>query len=183
MKKVITVIPLLFILSISLLLQPKAVKLQHARSTVKAAYSMRPSITPTLIPSATPTHTVKPTSSPTATPPVVVSNNGPFIDKINEIRHSRSIPPIEIKSELCDFAQLRAGEITQDFTHAGFDNRRDTGTLPYSGSHVVENIAMGIDPIAMWMASPTHESNLMSDITRGCVGNNGDYYVFEGVRP
>lgn len=130
--------------------------------------------------------------SPTTTiTPVITIKKDPetqentLINVINEYRKFSGKTELTVNSEVCSFASVRASEISTDFTHSGFDSRRDSGALPYSNwSSVVENIAFTSngDPITMWKNSPLHNANMLADLSEGCVMSNGNYYVFEGLK-
>ncbi|MFA9288660.1 MAG: CAP domain-containing protein [Weeksellaceae bacterium] len=184
MRGFIALVPVVFLLSVGLLIQSKAISKPQSKIVLQAATSVRPSITPTMIPSPTSLPTLTPTLSPSPSVEPSVEIHSGLIDQINSIREARSLPLLEPKSEVCAFADLRAQEIAQNFSHDGFESRRDHGGLPYpSFTQVVENIAMTGNPVGVWMTSQTHEANLMSALPYGCVGQNGLFSVFEGWMP
>ena len=159
--------------------------------------------TPTLTPTLTPTPTVPPTPVPTKTPtnaPTQEKNeqsNIPadtkgdvgltLMKQINDFRSSKGLPPLSTDGYTCGFATLRAGEIVSGFSHDGFRSRIDSGSLPYpSYSSVAENIAMNSDPNAVvpaWIDSAGHNENMSKNVSFGCVGKSGNYYVFEAWQP
>lgn len=113
-----------------------------------------------------------------------VSDKSNFITLINDYRRLHGKTDLSTDESSCSFASTRSNEISSDFSHSGFESRRDLHTLPYSNwKKVVENIAMstnGVNPVEMWKNSPVHSANMLSDIAFGCVQNNGNYFVFEG---
>lgn len=94
---------------------------------------------------------------------------------------------VSTDSNTCNFAQTRAGEITTNFSHSGFNDRISAHTLPYpSYSYVNENIAMNSNyqnVADSWINSPGHAENLQADTPYACVGINGKYYAYEGWKP
>lgn len=145
-------------------------------------------LSPTLMISLKPTTIpieISASVAPTSIPEPISTGNS-LIDSINEYRLTKGRSQISPGGSTCDFATTRASEISSDFSHNGFTSRRDSGSLPYpSYSNVVENIAMtsdGNSAVEMWKASPTHDANLQSDITYGCIANSGSYFVFEGLK-
>ena len=109
------------------------------------------------------------------------------MNQINDFRSSKGLSPLSTDGYTCAFATLRAGEITGSFNHDGFTSRINSGSLPYpSYSNVAENIAMNSDQNAVvqgWIDSPGHNENMSKDVPYGCVGNSGNYFVFEAWRP
>jgi hypothetical protein len=138
-----------------------------------------------LTPSASP----KPTAQPT---PIVLSftsdnSHSNLLDEVNKYRSSQGLGGVSENPATCDFAARRADEISKDFSHNGFQDRVNAGSLPYSSySKVVENIAVNPNPnkvVSRWISSPGHAANLRSDTPFACIRNHGDYYVYEGMRP
>jgi uncharacterized protein YkwD len=76
--------------------------------------------------------------------------------------------------------------VSSDFSHNGFYGRHERNELPYpSYTTVSENVANAPagNPVTMWIASPTHEANLVQNVKYGCVAQSGNYYVYEGWTP
>ncbi len=153
-----------------------------------------PPVNPTIFPTAVPTVTLHiPTQVPTLSAVASTASVQPqasddgWIDAVNVYRSASGVSALSLNGSVCGFAATRASEIASDFSHNGFISRRDSGSLPYSGySNVVENIAMtgnGQSAIDMWKGSPTHNANLLADITHGCIVASGSYVVFEGWKP
>ena len=75
-----------------------------------------------------------------------------LLDSINEIRRLAGKGSIKIDDRSCILASERAREITTDFSHEGFEKRKNERSFEYpSFSAVVENIAMSTqnNPIEM----------------------------------
>ncbi|MBI4067624.1 CAP domain-containing protein [Candidatus Gottesmanbacteria bacterium] len=152
----------------------------------KATPTPEPSTTPAPTPTLTPTPTTKPTMTPTPTSVGASANSKSdfILSQINDFRKSKGLE--EVKSDIytCNFAEERAKEIVTSFNHDGFQNRKNNNTLPYpSYSYIVENIAMNSDyknVFESWKNSSGHSENMLQDISYGCVGDEGDYYVYVG---
>lgn len=89
------------------------------------------------------------------------------MQKINDYRSSQGLSSVKTDKYTCDFAKIRAEEITHAFNHDGFRSRIDSHTLPYPTYHqVAENIAMTSDykdVVTMWINSPGHAANMRLD--------------------
>lgn len=140
-----------------------------------------PSPTPTMTPTATPTPQIdQPNSSLTSIQEYILS-------EVNAFRKSHGKSEVTSEKYTCEFAIVRAKEITTDFSHAGFDQRVANKTLPYPGySLVTENLAMTSDytrVVQLWINSPGHRDNMLQDTPHICIAESGKYYAFEGWRP
>lgn len=151
--------------------------------------SPTPSInnTPTILISSTPTPA--PTKAlPTKTIKLnVVSKSTNLLEQINTYRSSLGLSKFSEDPYTCDFANLRASEISISFDHSGFDNRANAKTLPYPQyTQVTENIAMNSDSTAVvpnWITSPGHNENLLKNTQFACIRRSGNYYAFESWQP
>lgn len=141
--------------------------------------------TPKLSPKPTtaPKPTQKPTSTTTSSDPKVTY----MMNAINKYRTSLGLSSVKTDSYTCNFAKIRAKEITTDFSHDGFNQRVNNHTLPYpSYSQITENIAMTQDykqVVQLWINSPGHAENMRQDTPYVCVQYSGNYYAYEGWRP
>lgn len=110
-----------------------------------------------------------------------------ILNAINNYRKSKGLTEVQTDTFTCDFASVRVKEITTNFNHDGFNNRVSNKSLPYpSYSSIVENIAMTSDYTqvpTMWFDSPGHAANLQADTPNACVGNNDNYFTYEGWKP
>lgn len=136
------------------------------------------------------TITSNPTTSPTPasiTSSLSLNKTGFIMDEINNYRASLGLIGFQTDSYTCNFAALRAKEISGNFNHDGFTDRLNNNTLPFPAySSIVENIAMNSDyknVFAAWKNSSGHDANLKKNTTFACVGDYGDYYVFVGWTP
>lgn len=151
-----------------------------------------PTLTPIPIqPSQNPTIAkaiLKPSPFPTLVSSVVASNSirDYLMVQINDFRKSKGLRSISTDSLTCNFADIRAKEISSSFDHNGFTDRINNKSLPYpSYKLIVENLARTGDyknVVNLWIASPEHNKNLSADTLYGCTGNYGDYYTYEGLR-
>lgn len=181
---------------------PAATQITYAKTAPKTPIKARNasfaqffvSITPVPTRKLTPspylskTPSVGPSFSDTTEPETSTTDIGQLLMKqINDFRASKGLGPLSIDGNTCSFAVARAGEIIGNFNHDGFRSRIDSGSLPYpSYSSVAENIAMNPNPndvVPSWINSPGHNENMRKDVPYGCVGKNGNYYVFEAWKP
>jgi uncharacterized protein YkwD len=144
--------------------------------------------TPTVIPTATPKPMVIPTTRPSSTPAPVTSSVKDYIMKgINDYRASQGLVSIQTDSNTCNFAKIRAQEISINFNHDGFTNRVNSHSLPYPSYHsVTENIALNPDykqVVPVWINSPGHAANMRADTPYVCVEQYGNFYAYEGWKP
>ncbi len=166
-----------------------------------------PTPTNTIVPTkklTVPTPTEKVVKSPTPTPTAKqVKNQDPtptkaqslptssvkeyIMNEINKYRETQGKPSVTPDSHSCDFAKLRAEEISKNFDHAGFNSRAASRTMPYPPyEYINENIAMTSDykrVVELWRNSPGHAENMRADTPIVCVESYGDYYAYEGYRP
>jgi len=99
---------------------------------------------------------------------------------LNNYRVAHGLNSLTIDATLCAIAQERAVEITQNFSHDGFEAAVKRHNLQKSSG---ENIASG--PLTAvqfvewsWDKSPGHKANMLADWTEGCGGVNGRFAVF-----
>lgn len=99
----------------------------------------------------------------------------------NDYRQSHGLGALNINSGLCRTAGERAGEISLNFSHDGFEAAiKRSGLDKHSFG---ENIASGpLDAVHFvqwsWDRSPGHRANMLGDWTDGCAGVSGKYAVF-----
>ncbi len=166
-------------------LSPNSVKTQLVLASQRTVHhqisSPKPTISPSPSPSLTPKALAVPkliiASSPKPSPSPQLDVRSFVMKSINNYRVSKGLAALTQNSEICEFANLRAQAISQNFNHDGFSK-------PFS--KVVENIAKNSDynnVASAWINSAPHQANLLADITMGCVGNYKDFYTFEGWKP
>ena len=109
------------------------------------------------------------------------------MNAINDYRRSQGLSEVRTDSNTCNFAKIRAQEITNGFNHDGFNNRISSKTLPYPGYQLVtENLARNSNyknVVQSWINSPGHAENMRKDTPFVCVESSGDYYAYEGWKP
>lgn len=149
--------------------------------------------TPTLVSTPVSKTSVIPTSlnispSPTSTLVRKSANIRDYIlERVNEYRVSQGLYKVQTDPYTCNFAQLRAEEISRSFNHDGFRRRIEDNSLPYpSYTKVTENIAMISDytkVVDIWIASSGHAENMREDTPYVCIGQVENYFTYEGWRP
>jgi len=109
------------------------------------------------------------------------------MQEINNYRRSQGLSEVKTDSYTCDFAAIRAQEISSAFNHDGFSNRLSSKTLPYpSYSVVIENLAKISDyqkVVTLWINSSGHAANMRKDTPFVCVAQNGNFFAYEGFKP
>ncbi len=172
------------------------------KPTATPTSTAKPTPTPTAKPTQTPAplplsiSTPKPTASPTPKPSVTPSpttsvtylqKQDYIMNAINNYRASQGLYPVKRDSYTCNFAKIRAKEISTNFSHDGFRSRINNGTLPYPSFRLItENIAMTYDykrVVPMWINSEGHALNMRRDTPYVCVEFYGNYYAYEGWKP
>jgi uncharacterized protein YkwD len=144
-----------------------------------------PTPTPTKKPTPTPTKT--PTSTPATTTAPTNDVTGFIMNEINAYRASQGLSKVQTSTETCNFAKIRAQEISTNFSHDGFTTRKNAHTLPYaSWTAITENIAMTSnykDVVTMWKNSAGHAANMRANTPFVCVMQHGNYFAYEGMKP
>lgn len=147
---------------------------------------------PTQVLTPTLTLTPSPTSTPSPTPQAILGTQDDAVknyimEGINAYRKTFGLAEVKTDSYTCDFAKVRAREISTSFNHTGFRDRINSSTLPYpSYSQITENIAMNSNyrnVVPSWIASSGHAENIRKDTPFVCVEKYGNYYAYEGWKP
>jgi uncharacterized protein YkwD len=116
-----------------------------------------------------------------------VQGLGDLMDQLNAFRASHGLSAVQSDSNTCNFAAIRAQEISGSFDHTAFQNRVNSHTLPYPSYHeVTENIAETGNPseaVQLWINSPLHNANMQKNTPYVCIKSFGNYYAYEGWRP
>jgi len=99
---------------------------------------------------------------------------------LNNYRVAHQLNALTIDNTLCSIAAERAVEISQNFSHDGFEAAVERHNLQKSAG---ENIASG--PLTAvqfvewsWDKSPGHKANMLSDWNEGCGGVFDRFAVF-----
>jgi uncharacterized protein YkwD len=167
---------------------------QHVTVTVVPTNKPTPTPTPKVVSSSsnTPTPTKKPasptpTKAPVTTAPATNDVTSYIMKEINAYRASLGLSSVQTNNETCNFARIRAQEIANGFNHDGFNNRKNSHTLPYaSWTAITENIAMTPnykDVEKMWQNSAGHAANMRANTPYVCVMQHGNYFAYEGMKP
>lgn len=167
---------------------PTPTKTPSPTPTPRVRRVKTPTPTPTKKPSATPSPTKVVTPTPTNQPAGSTDEKKTYImNAINAYRKSQGLSPVQTDQHTCNFAKIRAQEITKGFNHDGFSDRINAKSLPYpSYSRVTENIAMTSDykrVVTLWINSAGHAENMRRDTPYVCVESSGNYYAYEGWKP
>lgn len=145
----------------------------------------KPTPTSTPQPSSSPQSTIRPTA--TLAPVTTTSAKDYIMNGINNYRAQNGLSKVQTDPNTCNFAKIRAQEISLSFNHDGFTNRVNSKTLPYSSySSVTENIAMHYDykqVVQSWINSPGHAANMRANTPYVCVEASGNFYAYEGWKP
>lgn len=108
---------------------------------------------------------------------------------VNEAREAEGLEPFVSHSTAMEFAQIRAEEISEKFSHT----RPDGSVMTYSHYNFAENIAKGgrtpEDAVNSWLNSSGHRAAIMADYSNygngmgvGILEKNGTmYWVLEFV--
>lgn len=121
-------------------------------------------------------------------PPEAMTTADELNSAVNQYRTTHNLNPLYIDPQLCQIAQERAQEASQDFSHAGFEQHLTNGDFDYTGySAIAENLWQGSFSAVHivefgWDKSPGHKANLQGDWSRGCAGVHSEYAVFIFVR-
>ena len=101
---------------------------------------------------------------------------------INQYRASQHLRLIQEDPYTCTVAAIRAVQIMNDYSHAGFYPLVRSSWVPQGMWH--ENLAdkWGSDfsILLAWQRSSLHNANLLAPLQAGCVRHVGNYWVFEG---
>lgn len=100
-------------------------------------------------------------------------------------REKAGVAPLELDSELCAAADIRAKEVAGSFSHTRPDGRGCFTVLDDAGYKYYafgENIAGGFrsakSVVGVWMTSPGHRANILNkNFTKLGVGKSGVYWV------
>ena len=103
---------------------------------------------------------------------------------VNEFRKAHGQNWLEIDSGLCSFADRRAHEISEDFSHDGFSKYFesegiDTWGFTAFGENIWMGEFMGVHIVEYgWVKSPGHYEALVGEWTKGCAEIYDKYAVF-----
>lgn len=93
---------------------------------------------------------------------------GGLLASFNKYRLEHALPEVGLNESLCNFADIRVGEITTEWGHGGFSRQAGRFLKPSGQFKMLgENLAKGIfkraaDIINAWHNSPPHRENLLN---------------------
>ena len=113
-----------------------------------------------------------------------------ILNLVNKERKRKNRSELTLDSDLCEYANMRAGQLVDDFSHDAFNEDGELEDIAGTG-WLGENIAMGqtspANVMSAWNKSTGHHKNIISkDYARLGVGihyENGKYYwvqIFAG---
>jgi hypothetical protein len=129
-------------------------------------------------PKASSSEVLAPESSPT---PIITRYD--LLEEFNSYRLDRNLPALTQDNTLCLFADLRAVEVKNSFTHDGFWNKAEKlvtkeGQYVGLGENLAVNYRTTKGVMEAWNASPTHRENLQrKEFNRVCFAVDGVYIV------
>lgn len=188
MQKILPVLLITVIVSSLLSYFTLSTFASHKQTRRIEVKSQRISRTTKVTPTNTPTPTPTPTEKPKFPTDVLLSDEQRYIlDEINAYRAKHGLSEVKTDKYTCDFAKVRAAEISTSFNHDGFRNRINNKSLPYPNYKLVtENLASTSDykkVVTLWVNSSGHAENMRKDTPYVCVEKNGKYYAYEGWKP
>ena len=93
-----------------------------------------------------------------------------MLKEINQQRQNAGLSPLRLDGRVCDYAQVRAQEITESFSHTrlnGEDYWTELGRMGIDYYPGGENIAAGNSTVQatmnQWMNSPGHKANILKE--------------------
>lgn len=93
-----------------------------------------------------------------------------MLDEINLLRKNVGLAPLSLDERVCDYAQIRAQEITESFSHTRLNGENYWDELGRMGIDYYpggENIAAGNSTVQatmnQWMNSPGHKANILKE--------------------
>lgn len=152
----------------------------HPSLTVSPTVYVTPTSTQTPAPVPTATPRIIPTLTPT--PEVNAKAESILLDVINTYRQSKGKSLVSADVNTCALAEKRLGEIVTDFSHNQF---LDHSSITIGG-YWYENLARyanDTNVVGAWIASPTHNANLLADVKYMCIRASNGYYALEAWRP
>lgn len=109
-------------------------------------------------------------------------------NEINEFRKQNNLNTLTKYDPLCDLAKIRVYEIKDNWSHQGFEDRKDELNEKYCNTEKLtclvsgENLAKGEFSSAKkliegWAASEGHRENMLGEYNVQCVASNDGYFV------
>lgn len=112
-----------------------------------------------------------------------------MLESINTERENAGLSPLLLDETVCDYAQIRAQEITESFSHTRLNGENyweELGRLGVDYYPGGENIAAGNSTVSatmnQWMNSPGHKANILKEgigkVGIGYVETEGGYHHY-----
>lgn len=126
------------------------------------------------------------TSSATATPDRFagkIYSQDPMIifDEVNNYRIENGLDALTWDTKLCAYANARAIEIENDYSHNGFITKGESILETIKAEQIAENLAGSArteqETLTDWSKSPAHNKTMLGNYTHSCVASNGQYVV------
>lgn len=100
---------------------------------------------------------------------------------IQDWRMSQNLQTYIKDQRLCKFVKVRLGEIKENFSHKGFEDRSTNNSFPFFYQELGENLAAGItyeeSILFAWLNSPSHRENLDKEYKYSCLETEGFYVI------
>lgn len=169
----------------------KPVVLPTRKPTVIPTLHTNPSVNPTPTPSpihmpTLPTISQVTIAPPTPTPSPIKKEEEKVSEitaAVNQYRQQHNLSPLQESPEICEVAQKRAQEASQNFSHDGFieavknlDYQKAAENLWQGTSFEVQRIIQG------WEQSPSHKYNMEGEYNFGCGARFDNTAAFIFVR-
>lgn len=117
--------------------------------------------------------------------------NEEMLNKINELRATHDLPALNVDTDLVSYAQIRANEITEKFSHTRPNGTEGLDIIPLSKNYAGENLSwhvmdQGVDAavegtFTALVNSPSHLDNMIAPeytkIGIASIEINGKMYV------
>lgn len=116
-------------------------------------------------PSPTPIFIASPT-------PISELSASQIFEEVQIWRESMNLPRYIWDESLCPFANQRAHESYDKWSHDGFNAARACGTKYncYAGENLARDFTTAKDAVTSWLNSPKHRENLGNDYVYSCIG-------------
>lgn len=97
---------------------------------------------------------------------------------VNGYREQNGLPRLTHDDKLCELAELRAEEISKDYSHAGVEARFGTFSYKRLSENIVAGRLTDFATFSSWKGSPSHNAGMLDPLVdKTCVAVNGTYVV------
>lgn len=113
-----------------------------------------------------------------------VASASSMIDTLNDYRLANGVAPVSELASICALVDIRLKEIKTDWSHDGFFKLitplKKTGVW-YENLAREGTMIRGMQGVFdAWVASPSHNKNLLSKMTSVCIKKSGIYWTLIG---